>query len=106
MYYISINILNSQHIRYRFRITNKTEKKVKSLKGNITFTNKQGHEIKTFPMAYEEPIKGGEEVIWDTETVFDQFMDDEEALKNMDRKKLDCQWEPVQITYADGTTVK
>ncbi|MCF8308801.1 MAG: hypothetical protein K9I68_07330 [Bacteroidales bacterium] len=57
-------------------------------------------------MAYEEPIKGGEEVIWDTETVFDQFMDDEEALKNMDRKKLDCQWEPVQITYADGTTVK
>lgn len=95
-----------EYIHYKFKITNKTEKDVQLLKGKITFTNKEGHEIKTFPMAYGHLIKAGEDTIWNTKTTFDQFMDEEEALKNLELKKLDCRWDPIQITFSDGTTLE
>jgi len=95
-----------EYIHYKFKITNKTEKDVQLLKGKITFTNKKGHVMKSFPMAYGHLIKAGENTIWDTKTTFDQFMDEEEALKNFELKKLDCRWTPVQITFSDGTTME
>lgn len=97
---------NQEFIHYKFRITNKTDKEVTLMRGNVTFTNKQGHKIKTFPMSYTGPIKSGDEALWEAETTFDQFMDEEEALKTADVKELDCYWEPVQITFADGSTIE
>ncbi len=95
-----------EFIHYKFQITNKTEKEVESMRGKISFTNKRGNEIKSFTMAYAEPIKAGEKAIWNAETAFDQFMDDEEALMNLDLKKLDCHWEPLQISFADGSVIE
>lgn len=112
--YVSLECLGKSYekhdqqefIHYKFRITNKTEKDVESMRGKISFTNKQGNEIKGFTMAYAEPIKAGEDAIWEAETAFDQFMDDEEALMNLDLKKLDCHWEPLQISFADGSIIE
>lgn len=95
----SLSITNS-------RLQTKRKKDVESMRGKITFTNKKGNEIKSFTMTYAEPIEAGEKVIWNAETAFDQFMDNEEALKNLELIKLDCYWEPLQISFADGSVIE
>lgn len=41
-------------------------------------------------MAYGHLIKAGENSIWNIKTTFDQFMDEEEARKDLELKKLNC----------------
>ena len=92
-------------IHYKFTINNLTEKDINSFKGRIVFSNKEGIEVKSFTMAYDQLLEAGEEVIWEAETLFDEFMDDENALRSADVKDLTCKWEPIEVSYANGKTV-
>ncbi|HKK10325.1 MAG TPA: hypothetical protein VJ939_05780 [Bacteroidales bacterium] len=96
---------NQDYIHYKFSISNISDDDVEAIRGKIVFTNKEGEEIKSFVMAYQEPIKAHEEAIWEAETIFDQFMDNENALKAIDVKKLNCQWEPIEIVFSNGETM-
>ncbi len=91
------------YIHYKFSIKNISDKDVESIRGRIVFTNKKDVEIKSFVMAYTNPIKSHEQTIWEAETIFDQFMDNENALKSMDSKDLSCSWEPIEIVFTDGS---
>ncbi len=96
---------NQNYIHYKFSIKNISDKDVETIRGRIVFTNKKDVEIKSFVMAYNEPIKAKTETIWEAETIFDQFMDDENALKSMDSKDLSCSWEPIEIVFKDGSSM-
>lgn len=97
---------NQDYIHYKFSIKNISDKDVETLRGRIVFTNKKDVEIKSFVMVYTDPIKSYEETIWEAETIFDQFMDDENALKAMDSNELTCHWEPIEVVFSDGTAIK
>jgi hypothetical protein len=96
---------NQDYIHYKFSIRNISDKDVETIRGRIVFTNKEDVEVKSFVMAYNEPIKSKEETIWEAETIFDQFMDNENALKAMDSKSLSCSWEPIEIVFANGESM-
>lgn len=94
-----------EFIQYRFLISNLTGKDIDAFRGRVIFTNKQGHTVKSFVMKYDFGLEAEAETFWEAETRFDQFMDEENALRMADVEDLKCSWEPIEVVYANGDTV-
>jgi len=94
-----------EFIHYRFLITNLSGKDIDAFRGRIIFTNKQGHTVKSFVMKYEKGLETDAETFWEARTRFDQFMDEENALRMADVEDLECAWEPIEVKYSDGTVL-
>jgi len=94
------------YITYKFVIQNKSDKAIRAVKGGITFTNLFDEEIKSLNFVYDQPIPAGQEVNWNATTDYNQFMDDDQTLKNKDLKDLKVVWKPEKIIFEDGTTLE
>ena len=94
------------YITYKFVIKNKTDKKIRAIKGEVTFTNLFDEKIKSFNFEYDQPIPAGKQVIWAATTDYNQYMDDDQTLKNKDLKDLKVVWKPEKIIFEDGTTLE
>lgn len=92
-----------EFIQYRFLITNLSGKDIDAFRGRIIFTNKQGHTVKSFVMKYDKGLEADAETYWEARTRFDQFMDEENALRMANVEDLKCAWEPIEVEYSDGT---
>lgn len=95
-----------EFITYKFVIKNKSHKEIRAIKGAITFTNLFDEKIKSLSFVYDQPIEAGEEIFWNASTDYNQFMDDDQALKNKSLKDLKVVWEPEKIIFVDGTTLE
>lgn len=91
------------YITYKFVIQNKSEKKIRAVKGEITFTNLFDEKIKSLNFVYDQPIKAGKQVNWNATTDYNQFMDGAKTLKSKDLKDLKVVWEPEKVIFEDGT---
>lgn len=94
------------YITYKFVIKNKSDKKIRAVKGGITFTNLFDDEISSLSFVYDQPIEAGTEVNWNATTDYNQFKDEDQALKNKDLKDLKVIWKPEKIIFEDGTTLE
>lgn len=94
------------YITYKFVIQNKSEKVIRAVKGGITFTNLFDEEIKSLNFVYDQSIPIGQEVTWNANTDYNQFMDDDKTLKNKDLKDLKVVWKPEKVIFEDGTTLE
>jgi hypothetical protein len=94
------------YITYKFVIKNKSDKKIRAVKGGITFTNLFDDEISSLNFVYDKPIEAGKEVNWNATTDYNQFKDEDKALKNKDLKDLKVIWKPEKIIFEDGTTLE
>tara|TARA_B110000902_G_C14021681_1_gene480564 strand:- start:62 stop:727 length:666 start_codon:yes stop_codon:yes gene_type:complete len=94
------------YITYKFVILNKSEKAIRAVKGDITFTNLFDEKIKSLSFVYDKPIEAGEQVNWDATTEYNQFMSGDKTLKNKDLKDLKVVWNPEKIIFEDGTTLE
>lgn len=94
------------YITYKFAIQNKSSKTIRAIKGSITFTNLFGDKIKSFNFVYDQPIEAGKTATYDATTDYNQFMDDDQALKSKDLKDLKVVWKPEKIIFSDGTTLE
>lgn len=94
------------YITYKFVIQNKSDKAIRAVKGEITFTNLFDEEIKSLNFVYDQPIPAGQEVNWNASTDYNQFMDDDKTLKNKDLEDLKVVWSPEKIIFEDGTTLE
>ncbi len=95
-----------EYITYKFVIQNKSDKDIRAVKGNISFTNLFDDEIKSLNFVYDQLIKAGKEVNWNAQTEYNQFMDDDVLLRNKDLKDIKIIWKPEKIIFADGTTLE
>lgn len=95
-----------EYITYKFVIQNKSDKGIRAVKGSISFTNLFDDEIKSLSFVYDQPIAAGKEVTWNAQTDYNQFMDDDVALKNKDLKDLKVVWKPEKVIFEDGTTLE
>lgn len=93
-------------ITYKFVIKNKSEKNIRAVKGGITFTNLFDDEISSLNFVYDQSIEAGKEITWNATTDYNQFKDDDQALKNKDLKDLKVVWKPEKIIFEDGTTLE
>jgi hypothetical protein len=94
------------YITYKFVVQNKSDKAIRAVKGGITFTNLFDEEIKSLNFVYDKPIEAGKEVNWNATTDYNQFMDEDQTLKNKDLKDLKVVWKPEKIIFVDGTTLE
>ena len=94
------------YITYKFVILNKSDKAIRAVKGDITFTNLFDEKIKSLSFVYDKPIEAGEQVNWDATTEYNQFMSEDKTLKNKDLKDLKVVWNPEKILFEDGTTLE
>ena len=94
------------YITYKFVIQNKSDKSIRAVKGEITFTNLFDEEIKSLNFVYDQPIPAGQEVTWNATTDYNQFMDDDKTLKNKNLKDLKVVWKPEKVIFEDGTTLE
>ena len=94
------------YITYKFVIQNKSEKKIRAVKGEITFTNLFDEKIKSLNFVYDQPIKAGKKVNWNATTDYNQFMDGDKTLKNKDLKDLKVVWKPEKVIFEDGTILE
>tara|TARA_B110000090_G_C13348888_1_gene434057 strand:+ start:626 stop:1294 length:669 start_codon:yes stop_codon:yes gene_type:complete len=94
------------YITYKFVVQNKSDKAIRAVKGGITFTNLFDEEIKSLNFVYDKPIEAGKEVNWNARTNYNQFMNEDQTLKNKDLKDLKVVWKPEKIIFVDGTTLE
>jgi hypothetical protein len=94
------------YITYKFVIQNKSDKTIRAVKGGITFTNLFDEEIKSLNFVYDQPIEAGKQVNCNATTDYNQFMDEDQTLKNKDLKDLKVVWKPEKIIFKDGTTLE
>ena len=94
------------YITYKFVVQNKSDKAIRAVKGGITFTNLFDEEIKSLNFVYDKPIEAGKEVNWNATTNYNQFMNEDQTLKNKDLKDLKVVWKPEKIIFVDGTTLE
>ncbi|MDB9755887.1 hypothetical protein OAB20_06345 [Winogradskyella sp.] len=94
------------YITYKFVIKNKSDKKVRAVKGEISFTNLFDDKISSLSFVYDKPIEAGKEVTWNATTDYNQFKDEDKTLKNKDLKDLKVVWKPEKIIFEDGTSLE
>ncbi|MCD8401422.1 hypothetical protein [Tenacibaculum finnmarkense] len=90
------------YITYKFIIKNKSDKKIRAIKGNITFTNLFDDKINSLSFVYDKPIEAGEEVTYNAQTDYNQFKEEDKTLRNKDLKDLKVVWKPEKIIFDDG----
>lgn len=94
------------YITYKFVIQNKSNKSIRAVKGALTFNNLFDDEIKSINFVYDQPIPAGKEVTWNATTDYNQFLDDDQTLKNKDLKDLKVVWEPEKVIFENGETLE
>lgn len=90
-------------ITYKFIIKNKTDKPIRAVKGSITFTNLFDDEINSLSFVYDQPIAANTKAIWNAQTDYNQFMDEDISLKNKDIEDMKVIWKPEKIIFEDGS---
>ncbi|MGM0636563.1 MAG: hypothetical protein ACQESK_10900 [Bacteroidota bacterium] len=94
------------YITYKFAIQNKSDKKIRALKGEIAFTNLFDEEISAMNFVYDQPIDAQTKVTWNAQTDYNQFISEDKTLKNKELKDLKVVWKPEKIIFEDGTTLE
>ncbi|GGG52321.1 hypothetical protein GCM10010976_24330 [Bizionia arctica] len=94
------------YITYKFVIQNKTDKKIRAIKGSVTFNNLFDETIKSLNLVYDQSIDAGMEVTYSAQTDYNQFTDSDKALKNKDLKDMKIIWKPEKIIFEDGSTLE
>src|SRR5690606_22654295 len=101
-----VEIDYQDYITYKFVIQNKSDKNIRAIKGSITFTNLFDEEITSLSFVYDQPIQAGHETNWNATTDYNQFIDEDQILKNKDLKDLKVVWKPEKIIFEDGTSLE
>ncbi|MEQ8910289.1 MAG: hypothetical protein RIC95_13910 [Vicingaceae bacterium] len=94
------------YITYKFVIKNNSDKNIRAVKGNITFTNLFDEPISSLNFVYDQPIPAGQEVKWNAQTDYNQFVDKDKALRNKDLEDLKVVWKAEKVIFEDGSTLE
>lgn len=95
-----------EYITYKFIIQNKSDKKIRAIKGSVTFTNLFDETIKSLNLVYDQPIEAGMEITYSAQTDYNQFKDSDKALRNKDLKDMKVIWKLGKVIFDDGTILE
>ncbi|MDD5688650.1 MAG: hypothetical protein PHQ76_00010 [Caldisericia bacterium] len=108
---ISVELIQKSYVKgdfedfitIKFRLTNKTEKDIKGIKGTIIFYDIFDSEIYRTTLSYDEGISKNSSEVWTGSIAYNQFMEEHQKLKNTELENLKLKWEPSVIIYQDGS---
>lgn len=92
--------------RFRVRVTNAGTRPVRGVRGRFVFVDTFGHDVGAAIVGVDEDIAPGAtfEAVFTRD--FNQFLDEDRALRGFDLARGTVRWEPQHVVYADGTSVE
>jgi len=104
--FIPSDIMNGRYedyIAFKFKFTNNSDKNTKGFQGKLKFLDMFGDEIASSSLKYEEAVNRGETKEYIAQKSYNQFMEEDEKLKNVELSNVKYEWFPSTILYEDGT---
>lgn len=90
-------------ISVKLAFTNTTDKALTGIQGVIRFMDVFDNEIKKVNVSYDKGIAAGETKTWEGFIDYNQFMDSDLKLRDIEFANLKYAWETDTIVYQDGT---
>jgi hypothetical protein len=94
-----------EFITIRVAYENTSGKEIRAFRGKIQFTDLFGKEIYESGLTISEPVKAGEKQIWNGSINYNQFIDEQKALRFSDLSNLKVVWKPAAILFSDGSKI-
>jgi hypothetical protein len=88
-----------------FAVHNAGQKSIKALKGEAIFIDTFGDEFVRLPMQFEDVVKPGEKKTMELGKEINKFLDYDKKVMQLDNEKK-FRFEPEQIVYEDGSTLR
>ena len=84
---------------------NTSGKDIRAFRGSVQFADLFGKEIYTTTLTISDPLAAGANATWSGQIRYNQFMADQQALRNTALEDMNIGWRPASIMFADGTTI-
>ncbi|MEI7577728.1 MAG: hypothetical protein WCK51_12615 [Armatimonadota bacterium] len=85
---------------------NKSTRDISGFKGELKFLDMFGDTIKKIKLSHDETVPAMKTVTWTGKIDFNQFMAEDQKLRDADESKLKLQFEPAAIIFQDGTKLE
>jgi hypothetical protein len=84
---------------------NKSDKDIRAFRGRVQFTDLFGKQIYMTSVTISEPIKAGQKATWSGAMEYNQFISEEQSLRNAKMENMKIVWLPDSVLFADGTSL-
>ncbi len=90
-------------ISMSLELTNNSGKELDGVKGTIRIQDLFGDHIKSIGISYDDGLKISEVKLYSVYLEYNQFIDSDIELRNIDLAKMNYEWEVETLVYTDGT---
>jgi hypothetical protein len=90
-------------ITFNLKFWNNTDKDIKGFEGLIMFSDIFDNEVQSVNLSYDEGLKSHYEVTIERAIDYNQFIDADRKLKEIENENLKHKWKVTTILYDDGT---
>jgi hypothetical protein len=90
-------------ITFNLKFANNTEKDIRGFEGVVTFSDIFDNEIQSVKFSYDQGLQANYEVTIEKAIDYNQFIDSDRKLKEIEDKNLKYKWRVTTILYDDGT---
>lgn len=84
---------------------NKSGKDIRAFRGQVRFTDLFGKEIFTTSMTISDPVAAGQKATWSGAIKFNQFVTEQQNLRNANLNDMKVVWLPQSVLFADGSAL-
>ena len=81
------------------------QQKMRAFRGRVQFTDLFGKEICAINLTISDPVTAGVEAMWNGTVKYNQFIPQQQNLRNAELKDMKVVWLPASILFADGSTL-
>ena len=93
----------TKNIIMEFGFKNKGQNDISGIKGSITFIDIFGKEVYSMSFGYDDGLKAGASVTWKGSHHYNQFLESDVILANLEEGKYTTRFNPEMIVFSDGT---
>ncbi len=90
-------------LEFEVRVTNSGERAVRGVRGRFVFLDTFGAEVSSIGIGIEQDLAPGTSYDSVFSKDYNQFMEEDRALRGFDLARGTVRWEPTHVVYADGS---
>jgi hypothetical protein len=94
-----------KYINITVAYENQSAKDIRAFQGKIQFTDLFGKEIFESGVTIPHPVKAGDKGIWKGSIKYNQFDDEDKALRFAQLSDMKIVWKPLGILFMDGSKI-
>jgi hypothetical protein len=102
---VELKLVKKGHVAnqvIKLAFSNKGEKDILGIKGQIRFIDIFDHEVESIGLRYADGLKSGASSVWTGSRHYNQYQESHKALAALENGNYRFQFEPEMIVFADG----